>query len=58
MTEKYEYWSTIPRTFVQDCSLNNDTCLENYICGRIYVISLALPTVRPSPLHLLFVEVF
>ena len=20
MTEKYEYWSTVPRTFVQDCS--------------------------------------
>ena len=21
MTEKYEYFSTVPRTFVQDCSL-------------------------------------
>ena len=21
MTEKYEYWSTVPRTFVQDCRM-------------------------------------
>ena len=30
MTEKYEYCSTVPRTFVQDCSLS-----QNLLCTMV-----------------------
>ena len=37
MTEKYEYWSTVPRTFVQDCRLGHRNRFEtSYIYMSLY----------------------
>ena len=34
MTERYEYCSTVPRTFVQDCSLKTQTWSVRHTSGR------------------------